>query len=317
MGRGRSLPAAAAIACAAASPLAACLLSIDDGAVDRDASGPDATAGGDVTAPPLDASEAGAPAEAGTGTEAQAHVEAGTEAGPVEAASGCPASMIQVPAPGGGKAYCIDATEVTNEQYGAFLGVADAGAQIAVCSWNADFQPLGGIGSNGQAAVGALDWCDAYAYCAWAGKRLCGAIGGGSLPYASWPTTSSQWFNACSHGGTLAYPYGNQYEPTWCNGAPTGNLQPVAVGSYPQCEGGYPGLFDMSGNVSEFIDSCGTTPEPACGSGGDDCDLCLLVGGGFLSGADGGSNIACAYPNQIYRRAKYVDNGFRCCMDLP
>ena len=32
----------------------------------------------------------------------------------------------------------------------------------------------------------SVDWCDAYAYCKWAGKYMCGKIGGGSNLYADW-----------------------------------------------------------------------------------------------------------------------------------
>ena len=28
----------------------------------------------------------------------------------------------------------------------------------------------------------------------------------------------SEWYNACSAGGALAYPYGNTYEPEACDG---------------------------------------------------------------------------------------------------
>jgi hypothetical protein len=37
-----------------------------------------------------------------------------------------------------------------------------------------------GAGS-GNFPITNVDWCDAYAYCAGIGKRLCGKIGGGTL----------------------------------------------------------------------------------------------------------------------------------------
>ena len=53
-------------------------------------------------------------------------------------------------------------------------------------------------------------WCHAYAYCKWAGKRLCGKHGGGTYPWAdSEASYNSQWSYACRGGipGTQ-YPYG-------------------------------------------------------------------------------------------------------------
>ena len=105
--------------------------------------------------------------------------------------------------------YCIDQTEVTNGQYIAFLEAkVDAGpdaGQPAVCSWNGSFVPSD-LWPSPQGAgtypVRHVDWCDAYAFCAWAGKRLCGQMGGGaSAPTESAMAQYSQWYATCSGNG--------------------------------------------------------------------------------------------------------------------
>jgi formylglycine-generating enzyme required for sulfatase activity len=299
-------------ACLGSAPLlGGCLLSIDDSLLAGDAAATDATTSGDAA----DAAEGSVVVEAGAPTDADTGAAADVDAASVEA--GCPPAMVQVPAPGGGKAFCVDAKEVTNKAYRAFLTAAEppaTGSQITECAWNSTYT-VGTLGAD-DLPVGGLDWCDAYAYCAWAGKHLCGAVAGGPLAYGSFPSTASRWYLACSHGGAQGFPYGATYDPTACNGRPLDAGTPLPVGSLTTCQGGYPGLFDMSGNVSELIDSCDTTPLAACGSG-PECDLCLLVGGGFLSGAGDDGDIACTYSNLIYRNAHYVDNGVRCCADLP
>jgi formylglycine-generating enzyme required for sulfatase activity len=290
-------PLLAALACAGwGILLAGCPLSIDEGLLARDASVADVTSESDGPA----RSEAGDGPDAGSG--------------------GCPPAMIQVPSPSAGPWFCVDATEVTSKAYRAFIAAADppeAGAQRPECNWNTSYSNGVALESD-ERPVHAVDWCDAVAFCKWAGKRLCGAIGGGPASFDGYPGSPStgQWYNACSRWGQNAFPYGSPYQPTWCNGAPLDAGGPVPVASLPHCEGGYPGLFDMSGNVSEFLDSCSTTADSSCGTGVD-CDLCLLVGGGFLSGATDGGNIACGYANEVYRKSQYDDNGLRCCADLP
>ena len=93
--------------------------------------------------------------------------------------------MVAVPRPGGGT-YCMDSTEVTRDQYKAFAGISPSG-QPAFCGWNTTYTPVqktGGQcskgewppGSNGALPVVCVDWCDAYMFCKWAGKRLCSMI---------------------------------------------------------------------------------------------------------------------------------------------
>jgi formylglycine-generating enzyme required for sulfatase activity len=148
--------------------------------------------------------------------------------------------------------------------------------------------------------VTSVNWCDAYSYCAWAGKRLCGQIGGGPLSQGSADDTgASQWFYACSQQGQRAYPYGHNYVPTACNGN-AANVAPVAT--FPQCVGGYPGIFDMSGNVREWEDSC----SGAAGMG----DMCNERGG---SVNDQGAGLACATSDFAARTDSNVHLGFRCC----
>ena len=65
---------------------------------------------------------------------------------------------------------------------------------------------------------------------------------------------------ACSGSEGRAFPYGDSYDAAACNsrsstaiatGAPTGT---AAVGSFSACQGGLPGLYDMAGNVAEWVE---------------------------------------------------------------
>lgn len=161
--------------------------------------------------------------------------------------------------------FCIDGTEVKNTHYADFIDTDPSlDDQPEYCSFNQSFTSFGTetkeIPRNNYPFLGA-DWCDARAYCRSAGKRLCGRIGGGPLPYDSYASASeSEWFYACSAGGTRIYSYGNSF-----------NEQACALGIHTvglTCPGGFPGLYDMSGNAAEWDDCCEgwTGPDDQCRS---------------------------------------------------
>jgi formylglycine-generating enzyme required for sulfatase activity len=206
--------------------------------------------------------------------------------------------------------YCIDSTEVTNAHYQTFLDDGpDTAGQPAECAFNeagGSFLPSRWPMGEGSTTypVAYVDWCDAAAFCAWAGKALCGAITGGSVPFEQRTDAAvSQWHRACTRNGTRPYPYGNEYQPV-CNGGPgTGATEADAVASHPECEGGYDGIFDMVGNVLEWEDSC--QPEMD-----GELDLCSLRGDDYDENGLG----SCAEALSIARatgNAPYI--GFRCC----
>ncbi len=227
---------------------------------------------------------------------------------------GCPAApgppMVDV----GG--YCIDATEVTNAHYAAFLATSPPIQNQPFYCYNGpawpllndiNFVPSGGWppppGKENHPVV-YVDWCDARAYCVWAGKRLCGKIGGGQMPYNDYANASqSQWYRACSAAGTLDYPYGNSYEPLSCNGQDYGAGATLPVGQAAQCEGGYPGIFDLSGNVHEWEDACN-------GVSGNN-DGCHIRGGSYLVSAS--HLLKCGSPFSVNRQSATYTRGFRCC----
>jgi formylglycine-generating enzyme required for sulfatase activity len=206
-------------------------------------------------------------------------------------------AMMEIP----GAGYCIDTTEVTYGQYKEFVAQASPTSppQRAGCEGNTDFTPVYGSESD-EHPVTWIDWCDAVAFCEWAGKRLCGAIGGGSATRADLANPArSQWFRACSEAGKRNYPYGPSYEPERCNGDHNDDAgRPEAVHARDGCEGGYAGLFDMAGNVREWEDACDTS------------DKCLQRGGAWY---DVPGTLACANEQYDVKTDKNPGLGFRCC----
>jgi formylglycine-generating enzyme required for sulfatase activity len=226
------------------------------------------------------------------------------------AEGGCPGT--QGPAPvlinSDAGSYCIDSTEVTNAQYALFLAsgyqlpAADAPIGCEVDGGSMNYTPnvwpvLGGS----LLPVVQVNYCQAYAYCAWAGKRMCGEIGGGALLQSRVNSAAdSQWYNACSATGTLAYPYGNTFSSATCGGMAAGS-QISNVKTPAACTGGFPGLYNMSGNVWEWTD--------ACSLGGS----CYTMGGAF----DGTTTDLECVSNRSWAKNGYAGNiGIRCCGDL-
>lgn len=232
------------------------------------------------------------------------------------------AAMIAVTSPAGVR-YEIDVTEVTQRQYANFLAstTQSPGTEHPSCVWNTSYAPLfsddtGGLGchpppeigpsywyspdSTPNFAVVCIDWCDAMAFCQWAGKRLCGAIGGGGSSVAEHANANvDQWYDACSGGGTSAYPYGSEFDADACWGS-------ADVGSSSGCHGAttpYSSIFDMSGGVSEWEDAC----EDASGE-----RLCLVRGG---NGASYPEEMRCDALAQASLRTVSAGRGFRCCRD--
>jgi formylglycine-generating enzyme required for sulfatase activity len=269
------------------------------------------------------------------GADAAGDTDAGVD---VHVPQKCPGGMIDV------GPLCIDATEVTRGAYAAFLA-GPRPTPRAECTWNSDFGPAlePGTGINCDAdnvdltthpdlPVVCIDWCDADAFCRSAGKQLCGAIGGGPDAYDDLPKendpTRSQWYLACAGEEKRAYPYGDTYVRGACRDLSIsfgdGGTRTAPVGSTIGCHGpvGTPNaaVFDLSGNVAEWVDAC----QP----GTDSAELksCMARGGYFVNddapdAGDAGRLLGCEIPNAnwIKQPRSHADDhiGFRCCFTPP
>ena len=266
---------------------------------------------------------AGSAGTVGTAGTAGAAGSGGNSGGcAVPPPANCPSASggpTLVPVCGG---YCIDSTEVTRDQYAAWLGTNPdpTAGQSSYCSWNTDFHAnpsclsgaCQGAGCSNHPQV-CVDWCDAYAYCKGVGKRLCGKIGGGANAKGDYANASkSQWFNACSANGANDYPYGDTYQEQKCNGDANSDLV-LPVGSLSECQSsisGFAGVFDLSGNVWEWEDSCDDWSGKQ--------DVCRFRGGSVGSSFSGDpfGYLRCGCLNGVYRFNDYTASiGFRCCSD--
>ena len=225
----------------------------------------------------------------------------GTGGGAVE-----PAKMVQLPA-----GFWIDSTEVTRAQYAAWIETNPSTSdQLPECQWNDSYSIPANypVEDRHDHPVSGVDWCDAYAYCKGVSKRLCGKIGGGPTGLEDhYDATKSQWYYACSSGGLYEYSFGNEYDPNACNLEDTGLEDSAPVGSYPACqssESGFAGVFDLNGNLGEWVDACSgaTGPEDGCVSHGSSA---------WSSDVSGRCRLASPWSRA--ERTELV--GFRCCRD--
>lgn len=248
------------------------------------------------------ATESGATTEPGTTTEPDTTATTGESACLGECGTpGCSAC------PGGAVVdlgeFSIDAYEVSGEAYALFL--ADevvSESQPPACAWNTTFEPTPWPPADLALPVVGVDWCDASAYCRWAGKRLCGSIAGGPADFAAPTLASDQWYVACSGPMKWLFPYSPTFNGETCNSAfdPMPGLAPS--GGFPNCQGYPPGLYDMSGNVWEWVDACD-------GDGME--NQCLRRGGSFYSDAQ--KDLRCDLWSYRPRTTALDHVGIRCC----
>jgi formylglycine-generating enzyme len=215
-------------------------------------------------------------------------------------------------------AFIIDATEVTVRQYQAFVKsfAVHPFPQRDACMWNQSVVPNdappndAGIYPNPECSTYDLDaevaahpdapvrcvhWCDAATYCTWVGGHMCQGDEGKPYPV--------EWQNACQGPHGYAYPYGNAFDAGTCVDSTVNAVQDVA--SKPACQGGYPGVFDMSGNVGEWLD-CGCeydTPVFTQNS--------AYVGGGSFD--ETGTAEGCTPQRTEQLVSFHTDVGIRCC----
>ena len=213
--------------------------------------------------------------------------------------------------------FKIDATEVTAAQYLQFVKAFEASPPVQrdVCMWNQSVEPNvappndAGITANSacqaydlaaeavahpDAPVRCVHWCDAATYCTWAGGWMCQGNEGKPYPV--------EWQNACQGTGQTTFPYGNTFTAGTCVDMSVPGA-PLDVTTKPACVGGYPGIYDMSGNVGEWLD---------CGCEYDDPDptkTSAYVGGGGYQ--DTGSALACAPTRSQSLTGFYPDVGAR------
>ncbi len=209
-----------------------------------------------------------------------------------------------IPVSGG---YCIDATEVTQKEY---LDWFDPDNPPDRCSepdpdeedcWNQ-------AAKSDDFPMVCVDWCEADAYCQAQGKTLCGTHEGGAVAAEVLDDPAeSQWYNACSSGGRFDYPSGSDYHWSFCNVLlEDGQPPPLAsVQTHAACHPPGLSVYDLVGNVAEWVNSC-------------DGERCW-VRGGAAGERDDESNLAnpedvkCTYKQFRLKHWRQDRTGFRCC----
>jgi len=176
----------------------------------------------------------------------------------------CPADMVRL----GTTAVCIDRYEASR------TGTAASGSVVGVAPW-----------------ANVTRW-NAETACLAAGKRLC---------------TAAEWQSACQGPSGFTYPYGATLVAGACNDTNGGSCprdvsRVLPTGSLGTCQGGYAGIFDMSGNVWEWVwDTSGSS----CGLRGGSVDSCRDA-------------VSLSCTNLAWQRCdlEWPGLGFRCCRTL-
>lgn len=232
---------------------------------------------------------------------------------------------VEIEATIGPERFCVDKYEITNAAYAAWLAtkppIGDRGR--TECSFNDAFDPGDAsaafrpewdadcapeaydfateLEEHPHRPVECVDFCDALTYCEDVGRHLCGANtdGGGPLDVGLiTDRTAAEWYQACTGPDDRPYPYGKTFDGDRCN--TSGGL--AKVGSFDECEGANDGVFDMSGNATEWIDACDNTADNTPYA------ACVAMGG-----KDGTTPYSCKASRRLNRAELHRGVGIRCC----
>lgn len=188
------------------------------------------------------------------------------------------------------KAFYIDKTEVTNEQYLAFLKATNRAAPKGWVGGEAPGQP--------KEPVTGVSFSDAEAYAKWLGKRL---------------PTEEEWEVAASGSAHNLYPWGGTWAAGRANTSENGIKRVVEVASLKDGRSEF-GIYDMCGNVWEWTSS---TAKPYPGMSkqmveDDPSRYRIIRGGSFMEKKDYSNNV---YRNWVVSTQTSNALGFRCVKD--
>jgi formylglycine-generating enzyme required for sulfatase activity len=184
--------------------------------------------------------------------------------------------------------FTIDRHEVTNEAFSRFVAANPAwrrhgGTSAVLPDTYLQHWPDGAYpAALARHPVVNVPWQAVDAYCRWRNGRL---------------PTEAEWEYAARGGlPDRHFPWGDDPpDPSRANYVASGFETTVRAGSYPP--NGY-GIYDMSGNVWEWTNSCNDKGE------------CQRRGGSLFSN---GPNARCAIDSVRPRDFREDSQGFRCC----
>lgn len=172
---------------------------------------------------------------------------------------------------------------VTNRQYQAFLRVAHGYGNPKwwdyderAAAWRAQNpQPRYSKYSGPDRPAETVNWYDARAFCYWLGDLLDLNLG---LP------TLQQRQRAVMGDDERTYPWGDKFDPTFCNTRESSLRMTTVVNRYPQGVSQY-GVYDLTGNVWEWcIDEVTAPKEDSTGK--VIVQKAIVHGGAFVSPYD-------------------------------
>ncbi len=201
------------------------------------------------------------------------------------------------------EAFYMDLYEVTQEEYLKYIEVKNYKRPDVMVFFN-DVKLLEGLR---QPVVG-VNYMDAANYCLWAGKRL---------------PTEAEWEKAAHGVVSMEWPWGHEFIEGYANvdGDEDGYRFTAPVGSFEKGRSPY-GLYDMAGNVSEWVYDWydanyyreGPITLPRGPDGPVATDMKVYRGGSWNDRAPD-TRTAKRYYALPHRRDATV--GIRCAMDAP